>query len=114
MYPVGGLALSLKQSGANGATGSLFFCFFTGLQNIKKKSNTGCLNVWHLTNLTRGCRGCDHMVVGFTTTCAIGAYHHQSCEFKSCSWWGVLNKTLSDQVCQWLATGQWFSPGTPI
>jgi len=34
MYPVGGLALSLKQSGANGATGSLFFCFLTGLQNI--------------------------------------------------------------------------------
>ena len=26
----------------------------------------------------RGCRGCGHdrMVVGFTTTCAISAYHH--------------------------------------
>jgi hypothetical protein len=24
----------------------------------------------------RGCSGCDRMVVGFTTTCAIGAYHH--------------------------------------
>jgi len=24
----------------------------------------------------RGCRGRDHMVVGFTTTCAISAYHH--------------------------------------
>jgi len=23
-----------------------------------------------------GCRGCDHMVVGFTTTCAISAHHH--------------------------------------
>jgi hypothetical protein len=22
------------------------------------------------------CRGRDHMVVGFTTTCAISAYHH--------------------------------------
>jgi len=22
-----------------------------------------------------GCRGCDHMVVGFTTTYAISAYH---------------------------------------
>ena len=21
-------------------------------------------------------RGCDHMVVGFTTTCVISAYHH--------------------------------------
>ena len=25
------------------------------------------------------------MVVGFTTACAIGAYHHQRCEFESCS-----------------------------
>ena len=24
----------------------------------------------------RGCPGSDHMVVGFTTTCAISAYHH--------------------------------------
>ena len=24
----------------------------------------------------KGCRGHDLMVVGFTTTCAIGAYHH--------------------------------------
>jgi hypothetical protein len=23
----------------------------------------------------RGSHGCDHMVVGFTTTCAISAYH---------------------------------------
>ena len=25
--------------------------------------------------------------------------------------WGVLDTTLCDKVCQWLATGQWFSPG---
>jgi hypothetical protein len=24
----------------------------------------------------RGCHGCDRMVVGFTTTCVISAYHH--------------------------------------
>jgi len=24
----------------------------------------------------RGCRGCDRMVFGFTTTYAISAYHH--------------------------------------
>jgi hypothetical protein len=23
-----------------------------------------------------GCHGCDRMVVGFTTTCAMSAYHH--------------------------------------
>ena len=27
---------------------------------------------------------------------------------------GVLDTTLCDKVCQWLATGLWFSPGTPI
>ena len=27
---------------------------------------------------------------------------------------GVFNATLCDEVCQWLATGRWFSPGTPV
>ena len=30
------------------------------------------------------------------------------------SWQGVLDTTLYDKVCKLLATGQWFSPGTPI
>ena len=54
------------------------------------------------------------MVVEFTTTCAIVAYHHLSCEFERHSWRGVLDKTLSDKVCQWLATGLWISLGSPI
>ena len=29
-------------------------------------------------------------------------------------WWGVLDATLCDKVCQWLSTGWWFSPGTPV
>ena len=29
-------------------------------------------------------------------------------------WRGELNTTLCHKVCQWLATGQWFSPGTPV
>ena len=49
-----------------------------------------------------------------TTTCAIVAYHHLSCEFEPHSWRGVLDKTLCDKVCQWLATGLWISLGTPI
>ena len=49
------------------------------------------------------------LVVGFTTTCAISAYHHKSCEFESHSCRGVLNTTLCDNVGQWLATGRWFS-----
>jgi hypothetical protein len=27
---------------------------------------------------------------------------------------GVLDTTLCDKVCQWLAAGQWFSTGTPV
>ena len=27
---------------------------------------------------------------------------------------GKLDTTLCDNVCQWLAAGQWFSPGTPV
>ena len=54
--------------------------------------------------------GRNRMVVGFTTTYAISTYHHKCCEFESHSG----DTTLCDKVCQWLATGQWFSPGTPI
>ena len=28
--------------------------------------------------------------------------------------WGVLYTALCDKVCQWLATGRWSSPGTPV
>ena len=59
-----------------------------------------------------GFRGHDCMVVGFTTTCAISAYHHYSCEFEPRSWRGVRDITLCDEVYQWLVTGWWFSPGT--
>ena len=30
------------------------------------------------------------------------------------TWRGVLDIILCDKVCQRLATGHWFSPGTPI
>jgi len=36
-------------------------------------------------NITSHC-GHDPMVVGFTTTCSISAYHHCSCEFECHSW----------------------------
>ena len=28
--------------------------------------------------------------------------------------WGVIDTTLCDKVCQWLAAGWWFSLGTPV
>ena len=59
-------------------------------------------------------RGRDRMDVGFTPTYAISAHHHQSCEFKSRSWRGILDTTLCDKLCQWLTAGRWFSPGTPV
>jgi len=40
--------------------------------------------------IRKGGRRCrDRMVVGFTTTYAIGVYHHWCCEFESRSGWGV-------------------------
>jgi hypothetical protein len=54
------------------------------------------------------------MVVGFTTTYIFSANHHYRCEFESRWWWGVLDTTLCDTICQWLATGRWFFPGTPV
>ena len=27
---------------------------------------------------------------------------------------GAIDTTLCDKVCQWLVTGGWFSPGTPV
>ena len=47
-----------------------------------------------------GRRGRGRMAVGLTTTCAIGAYHHYSCEFEPRSFRGVLDTTLCYKVCQ--------------
>jgi len=52
----------------------------------------------HIQYKYRGCRGHDRMVFEFTTTCAISAYQHWSCEFESHSWRGVLHTTLCDKV----------------
>jgi len=49
------------------------------------------------------------MVVGFTTTYAISAYHHWCCEFEFRSGRGVQH-----YVRQWLAAGRGFSPSTPV
>ena len=38
----------------------------------------------------------------------------QVVEFKLRSWRGVLDTTVCDKVCQWLATGRWFSPCPPV
>jgi hypothetical protein len=44
-------------------------------------------------------RRCHYRKVdGFTTTYAISAYHHLSCEFEPRSWRGVLDTTFCDKV----------------
>jgi hypothetical protein len=47
-------------------------------------------------------------------TYAIRTYHNRSCEFEFRSLRSVLDSTLCGKVCEWLATGWWFSPGTPV
>ena len=61
-----------------------------------------CASKWK-----RDCRGRARMVVIFTTTYAISAYHHYRCELESRSWRGVLDTTLCDKDCQWFAAGRW-------
>ena len=62
---------------------------------------------------TWGRHGRDHMVVGLTTIC-------NQCWSPLTLWlWihsyrDVFDTTLCDKVCQWLAAGLWFSPGTPV
>ena len=53
--------------------------------------NEGALYISYLPNTFRDRRGHDCMVVGFTTTYTISAYHHWSCEFESGSWRGILD-----------------------
>ena len=71
----------------------IFFFFFWVMHGH-------CLILPIITISVRGHCGHDRMVVGFTTTYAIGAYHNLSCEFKSRSWRGVLDATLCEKVCQ--------------
>jgi hypothetical protein len=64
-----------------------------------KKTKKGWifLNQWFKCNcqtVFRSRRRRDRMVVGFTTTCAINAYHNKCCEFESRSWGGVLDITM--------------------
>ena len=51
------------------------------------------------------------MVVGFTTTYSIGAYHYWCCGFDFRSGRGVQH---CDKVCQWPAAGRWFSLSPPV
>ena len=80
---------------------------------IKSGMCDGVLIVTKEKSHNRGRRDHCRMVVGFTTTCAI-------CLSPLKLWvWtplrrGVLDKTLCDEVYQWLARCRWFSPVSSI
>ena len=66
----------------------------------------GCFYQWkHILEMFRGLSlilgAVVVVIIGFTTTCAISAYHHWCCEFESRS-------GQQHYVCQRLATGQWY------
>jgi hypothetical protein len=77
----------------------------------EKLATKGTNYIWIVT---WGRRGCDNMVVGFTTTLC------NQCQSPPMLWVRiplrrcVLYATLCDKVCQWLAAGRWFSPGTTV
>jgi hypothetical protein len=79
----------------------LYMVFYTTFNNISVillrsvllVEETGVLK----DEFIRGRRRRDRMVVGFTTTYAISAYHHQSCEFELRSWRDVLDTILCDK-----------------
>ena len=73
-----------------------YFIFFSiDSSEARKQYDEYCLSIMQTITYAQG-----RMVVEFTTTCASVAYHHLSCEFEPNSWRGVLDKTLSDKVCQ--------------
>jgi hypothetical protein len=53
-----------------------FRIYFFFDQIVKFSCEDILLYVPMIYAISRGRRGCDHMVVGFITTCAISAYHH--------------------------------------
>ena len=62
--------------------------------------------------VSEGHHGFDWIAVGFTSTYEISAYLHFSCEIDFHPWSGVINKTLCDKVCKWIAEGLLFASGT--
>jgi hypothetical protein len=93
---------------------------FTGKQSYYNRQYmylfTQQLYIINRSKVTKKLYMTDHtFIIGFATSFATSAYHHQSCDFESRSWWGALDTTLHDKVCQLpVASGRWFSPKAQI
>jgi hypothetical protein len=77
--------------------------FIGGGNRMTRRKPLTCPQVTNklMSTKVRDRRGPDHMVVGFTTTYAISAYHHWCCEFETWSGRGVQHyviKFVSDCV----------------
>ena len=68
----------------------------------------------YFTNSGWGRHARDRMMVEFTTSYVVRAYHHLSCEFESRSRRCVLDIAKWHKLCQCVAACQWFSPDTPV
>ena len=92
-----------------------FFLSHTVILSISESNSTFyyLFYSFHIGQLYRKLWGHHRMVVGFTTTCAISAYHHWGCELESRSWQDVLDTTLCDKsfVSNFR---QWISSRTPV
>jgi hypothetical protein len=78
-----------------------------GVRNIKILRQTTITHSF-IPSKRRGCHGRDRMVLGFTTTYTISAYHYLSCELESHSRRCALDAILFDKVCQGFAAGGGF------
>ena len=59
-------------------------------------------------------RSCAFCVTNYFLLRRVPSWSWSHCEIETWSWRGVLDTTLCNKVCQWLATGRRFSPGTPV
>ena len=66
--------------------------------------------VWVRIPLMAGCTRYNIMWYSLSVTCGeVYSIQHYVIQFVSDLWWGVLDTTLCDTVCQWLVAGRWFS-----
>jgi hypothetical protein len=68
------------------------------------KSLTNFITGDSIAYFGRGRRGRDCMIVGFTTTFTIDAYHHWCCEFESRSWRGAQHYVIKFVRDLWQCT----------
>jgi len=83
-----------------------FFFFFRFVRNVSIKSYMWYIIIDKISVCSGGRRVRDRMVVGFTTTWTINAYHHENCEFEPCSWQGELDIPVCDKVCYIVTCGR--------